>query len=188
MNAQQLINVLYSIVALALIISVVTDFHSRKIKNVVTFPTIAISLLLRLIFGGWGTAFSDVGLFSGLLGMVVGALVFWFMACKGGMGDGDVKLMAAVGAGVGLPSIIFCFVGTGIVGGVHAIVVLLWRGEFFYAFKCMGQKAVQKMRPVASREITYRTPKIPYGFAIALGSVWGIWWQMHQQAAAASML
>ncbi len=187
MNAQQLINVLYSIVALALIISVVTDFRSRKIKNIVTFPTIAITLLLRLIFGGWGTAFSDVGLFSGLLGMAVGSLIFWFIAQKGGMGEGDVKLMAAVGAGVGLPSIIFCFMGTGIVGGVHAIVVLLWRGEFFYTLKNMGQKAVQKMRPIASREIAYSAPKIPYGFAIALGSAWGIWWQFHQQAAAASM-
>lgn len=184
MPVQQLSNLLYSIVALALIISVVTDFRSRKIKNIVTFPTMAVALAVRLIFGGWGTI-SGMGLLSGIVGMLVGGAVFWFIARKGGMGLGDVKLMAAVGAGVGFPSIIFCFVGTGIVGGIHAIVVLLWRGEFLYALKSMGKKAVQKMRPVDAGYVAYRSPKIPYGFAIALGSAWGIWWQMQQQAAAA---
>ena len=185
MSPQQLIIVLYSIVALALIISVVTDFRSRKIKNVVTFPTIAVALLLRMIFGGWGSI-GGTGLLSGLVGMAAGGAIFWFIARKGGMGLGDVKLMAAVGAGVGVPSIIYCFVGTGIVGGLHAIILLLWRGEFLYALKGMGRKMVRKARS-GPESIGYQSPKIPYGLAIALGSAWGIWWQINQQMSMASM-
>lgn len=186
MSVQHLSYLLYSIVALALIISVVTDLRTRKIKNIVTFPTMAAALVLRLIFGGWGTV-SGTGLLSGIVGMIVGGAIFWFIARKGGMGQGDVKLMAAVGAGVGFPSVIFCFVGTGIVGGIHAIVVLLWRGEFLYALKNMGRNAVQKMRPSQTECVSYRSPKIPYGLAIALGSVWGVWWQLQQQAAVHAM-
>ncbi|MDR0966830.1 MAG: prepilin peptidase [Myxococcales bacterium] len=181
MSPQHLNILLYSIVALALIISVVTDFRSRKIKNVVTLPTIVITLALRLIFGGWGQVVqegfvSGGGFFSGLVGMIVSAVVFWFM--RAGMGPGDLKLMAAVGAGVGFPSVIFCFMGTGLVGGIHAIVLLLWKGEFLHTLKNMGKRAVYKMRPSNTMSVGYKSQKIPYGFAIALGSAWGIWWKM----------
>jgi len=87
-----------------------------------------------------------------------------------------VKLSAAVGAGVGYPAILACLMFIGIAGGLEALVVLLWQGKALKTFGGMGRSALQRLKVVkpdpAPRERSY----IPYGVAIAVGTVWGMWW------------
>ncbi|HCF56921.1 MAG TPA: prepilin peptidase [Myxococcales bacterium] len=168
---------LYAIIALALAISVVTDLRTRTIKNVVTLPTVLLALMLRTAFEGWGT-FGGDGLASGLLGMAVGGLFFYLFARLGGMGMGDVKLVAAVGAAVGFPVILACLMCIGLAGGVQALVVLLWQGKLLKTFSGMGRWVLQKARVARREEDTLQRVKIPYGVAIAFGTVWGVWWYL----------
>jgi prepilin peptidase CpaA len=96
----------------------------------------------------------------------------------GGMGAGDVKLMAAVGALVGYPAIIQVFLYTAIAGGVIALLVLLRHRMAkqavrnllsmvlsFFLLRFAGLKG-QTGEALMSRSVG----SIPYGVAIALGT------------------
>ena len=85
------------VVLAAALITTVTDLWSFKIYNILTVP---------LLLSGFSFHYSASGM-SGLQGSFLGAL-FGFAALlpfyvMGGMGAGDVKLMAAIGAWLGLP-------------------------------------------------------------------------------------
>ncbi len=168
---------IFVILAAALAISVVTDLRSRKIKDVVTLPTIALCLALRLAsegWGGWTTGFA-----SGLVGMLAGWVPFWIMNRTGGMGGGDVKLMAAVGAAVGFPMVVACLVCIAIVGGVQATLQLLWDGLLLRTLGGMG-KAVLAKAKLTDKPAEMTKKKIPYGVSIAIGTVWALAWAMTQ--------
>jgi Flp pilus assembly protein, protease CpaA len=176
MSEQHLSLALYIVVAIALAVSFVTDLHSRTIKNFVTFPAIALCLGLRGIFGGLGAVSNGTGLICGLFGLLTGGGIFYFIARKyNAMGYGDVKLMAVVGAGVGLPAVFFCMAGIAFFGGVHAIISLIWKGELIYTLKRMGRRFAR------NRDAGDNRPgqTIPYALAITVGSVWGVMWQIH---------
>ena len=51
----------------------------------------------------------------------MGALLFGILALMGGMGMGDVKLCAAIGAWIGPSQLMLALVMTGMVGGIMAI-------------------------------------------------------------------
>ena len=81
----------------------VTDFRSRRIPNVLTFGSSAAAVLFLGITSGWA------GVVSSLEGWAVGCLLFlpWFLL--GGMGAGDVKLLAALGAWAGPGSAVWLY-------------------------------------------------------------------------------
>lgn len=178
---------IFAILGLALSVSVVTDLKARRILNLVTLPTLLLCLGLRAAQGGWGEL-GGTGLASGLLGLAVGGTFFLVLAVLGGMGGGDVKLMAAVGAGVGFPTVLACLVYIALVGGIQAILWLIWQGKLLRTLGGMGRVALRKLRLARAEGQGLQGGKIPYGVAIALGTVWGVWWSLApavQSAAAA---
>ena len=76
-------------------ICVVTDLRERRIPNVITLPMILIGILYMGIFNGWS------GLGASILGMFLISFPYVIVFALGGMGGGDVKLMAAIGAWLG---------------------------------------------------------------------------------------
>jgi prepilin peptidase CpaA len=172
---------IYAVVGLALAVSVVTDLRTRKIRNFVTLPTLAVCLALRAIGGGWGE-WTGLGLASGLLGMGIGGLFFLVLAVMGGMGGGDVKLVAAVGAGVGFPIVLACLVFIAVAGGVQAVLWLVWQGKLLRTLGGMARVALSKVRLASRDGRGLEGGKIPYGLAIAVGTVWGVWWSLGQAA------
>ena len=79
-------------IVLILIISVITDLRNRKILNILTLPAILIALIYHSFTSGLsGFYFSGQGFLVGL-----GLLLIPFV--MGGIGAGDVKLLAAIGA------------------------------------------------------------------------------------------
>jgi prepilin peptidase CpaA len=94
------------------------------------------------------------------------------------MGAGDAKLMAAVGSIVGPGNWIVLFVVTAIIGGVTAVVVLLFAGRIRKTFWNVGwiMNEVAHFRAPyhSSEELDVRSAKgmrMPHGAVIAMGSI-----------------
>ena len=95
----------------------VTDLRTRRIPNVLTFGAALAGLLYQFVSGGID------GLGHAALGWLVGAVIFILPFALGGLGGGDVKLLAALGAWLGPADVLWLSLYTGVAGGVMALVV-----------------------------------------------------------------
>ena len=95
----------------------VTDLRTRRIPNVLTFGAALAGLLYQFVSGGVD------GLGHATLGWLVGAVIFFLPFALGGLGGGDVKLLAALGAWLGPEDVLWLSLYTGVAGGVMALVV-----------------------------------------------------------------
>jgi prepilin peptidase CpaA len=117
-----------TVVLAATLIAAVTDVWKFKVHNVLTLPLLLSGLVYHAVVAppeaGWAA-----GLLNGLLGAVCGSgilLVFYLM---GGMGAGDVKLMAAVGAWLGVPFTFYVFFASSLAAGLYAVVLIVAYGR-----------------------------------------------------------
>jgi prepilin peptidase CpaA len=110
------------IASLVALTACVTDVRTRRIPNLLTFGAAAAALVFHAVTGGGsGLGFSAAG-------WVVGAAVFLPFFLLGGMGAGDVKLMAALGAWLGpREALSIALYGT-LAGGVLAVVFSMYTG------------------------------------------------------------
>src|SRR6188768_2498432 len=111
-----------------LIVACITDLRTRRIPNALTFSAIATALLFHLLTGGWSAAG------WGIAGCLLGFLLFFPLFALRGMGAGDVKLLAAVGAWLGPSQVVMAALATSIAGGVIALLVALGHGYLKKAY------------------------------------------------------
>ena len=164
--------VLDGILILILATCVVTDLKSRKIYNMVTFPGILLAFILHGLIDGIG------GLGNAALGFAVGGGVLLIPYLLGGMGAGDVKLLALVGAFKGMTFVLLTSVYMALIGGVIALVLLLLRKRVReilkrILFSMLLLRYGVKMSPASSDDTA--TSTYPYRVAIAGGSVLSLW-------------
>jgi len=111
---------IYLLLISALIAVTVIDYKHMIIPNKITYPLIVISVLSAIIF-------DYLTIFQSLLGIVIPSLLLLIVAFifKGGMGMGDVKLVAAIGgfmgwsytlAGIFLGSLLGSIIGLSLMG------------------------------------------------------------------------
>jgi prepilin peptidase CpaA len=165
---------LVAVVGLALAISAVTDLRTRKIRDIVTVPALLLCLIFRATWAHWGE-WTGSGLASGLLGMLAAIAPFLPLCLMGGMGMGDIKLMAVVGAGAGFPLILICLICICIAGGLEAVVVLTWKGELLRILGGTARRALRKRRGARAEDVPRVSISVPYGLAIGFGTAWGAW-------------
>lgn len=84
-----------------------TDAIKRIIPNAITLPTLLIGIVSAIYFGHLGAS---------LAGAAVAFGIYFVMALTGGMGGGDVKLAAAMGAWFGFPLIIYVILLSSLLG------------------------------------------------------------------------
>ncbi len=111
----------YAVLGLALLVIFFTDLECGVIPNAVTYPGIVLGVLFGALTGT---------LVSSLLAAVAAGAVFLVIAVAsgGGMGGGDIKLAAMIGAFLGAPAVIvalFMGVALGAVAGVVLIALRL---------------------------------------------------------------
>jgi len=152
---------------IVLVISAYTDIKSGIIPNVVTITSFVI--LVSYFYFTQGLE----GLIFSIQGACVGFLVMMLPYLFGAMGAGDVKLMAALGAGLGPIHTFYAFLITSILGGLYALVVLLsYRGELVYFLRRLRVWVVS-WRITKSFDMTElrsdSLPSLRYGVAIAIG-------------------
>ena len=104
-------------VSLILVVAAWIDGRKLKVPNWLTFPLILSGWAVSGYFFGWS------GLYSSLLGTAVGLGLLLPAYAIGGMGAGDVKLLAGVGAWLGMAHTFWAFVVTVVVG---AVLAWLW--------------------------------------------------------------
>ena len=139
--------------AVAVTIAVVTDLRRRRIPNWLTGGALGVGLLGGLWLGG------PSGGLSALAGAALGLLMLLPFYAAGGMGAGDVKLLAAVGALLGPQALLpVAFYGA-LSGAVLSLVVMARRGALAHA----AQRLSLGKLPGTSGA------KAPYAVAIASG-------------------
>lgn len=170
---------MYAVLGIALAISFVTDVREQMIYNVVTYPTILVSLGLRFFMVGWRNPdprLADWTLLVGLVGFIVGFGLFYVMFLMGGMMGGDVKLMGAVGAALGFRLVFYAIIFTALVGGLEAILYLLWDGSLGKTLSNTGKRLAHVLRLKRLEGPPMEKKYVPYGVAIALGTVWAVYY------------
>lgn len=162
------------ILLLVLLICLITDIKSRKILNIVTLPTIVFGLL----YGVFTTGIEGV-LFSGK-GFLVGLFLLLIPFLLGGMGAGDVKLMAAIGALMGTSFVIYSFMYTAIIGGIIGLILIVKSKGFINTIKSFFFNVFFLRSSLGSTLITKNNKSsisFPYGIAIVFGTlstlIWG---------------
>lgn len=157
-------------------VACVTDLRDRRIPNWLTGGTALAALASHVVAAG------GVGVSSALLGLVVGLVVFFPFFALGGMGGGDVKLMAALGAWVGWQGIVWTALYGAVAGGVLALVVAVGHGYLRQAFSNIGGLllfwSAQGIRPMPALTLEHgHGPRLPYAFPIFVGLVVALWRQ-----------
>ncbi|MGH8520948.1 MAG: A24 family peptidase [Gammaproteobacteria bacterium] len=162
--------------AIVLATAVYTDLRNRRIPNLLTAAAALIGFGFQIWnFGLEGVVNASSGLCAGLIALIP---IYWL----GGMGAGDVKLMAAVGAFLGFKLAAIAAALTLVTGALFGLVILSWRG----GFQSMARRYLGTFRfLLATGHLSHRGPqageaaavRFPYALAIALGTGWTLIWQ-----------
>lgn len=162
-------------IAVVLLISIVTDVRHRKILNLVTLPAILTGFLFHVVTSGLnGFFFSGIGFLVGL-----GLLVIPFI--MGGIGAGDVKLLAAIGAWKGAVFVCYTTLFGAAVGGVIALFILLKRKRFLFTLKhsLFSFRVLKNQKTLQELDETYGYVSIPYAVPIAIGAILALVMEMY---------
>ncbi|HEX5109970.1 MAG TPA: A24 family peptidase [Vicinamibacterales bacterium] len=156
------------------LVACVTDVRERRIPNVLTFGAAGAALLVHLAIGG------PNGLGAAAAGWAVGTALFLPFFLLGGMGAGDVKLLAALGAWLGPSDAFWLAIYASLAGGVTALFVALWHGYLWQAVRNVSSMVLfwclVGPRPVPSVTLEdSRAPRLAYAIPIFLGTVMTVW-------------
>lgn len=152
---------------IVLAVATFTDLRNRRIPNWLVFPF----LLAGIAVSGWLHGWHGIG--QSLAGLGVGLLIYGFLYWMGGMGAGDVKLCAAIGAWIGPEQLFIALVITAIAGGIMALCwaafggflreLFTGAGELVFDWKTSGDPDRLLANPMKR--------KMPYVPAIAIGTL-----------------
>ncbi len=162
------VNVSTLILLVALIAASATDIAHRRVPNIITLPLSAFGLLYHLYISGMsGLLFSISGMLAGF-----GLLILFYL--MGGMGAGDVKLLAAVGSVLGPVNVFHAFVYAALLGGLYAIFVLYRHSVLRTSLERCVSAPVDFLRtgqwfwsPTPAEK---KLPRLCYAVAISLGT------------------
>lgn len=146
------------------------DLRSRRIPNWLVLPFLVAGVAVSAWLQGRS------GIEHSLEGVGLGLLIYGFLFWMGGMGAGDVKLSAAIGAWIGPYQLFIALILTGIAGG---IMVLCWAAmggflkELFTGtgdliFSWRRRKQNRDLEPALSNPLKR---KMAYAPAIAIGTL-----------------
>jgi len=161
------------VLVIVLIICAITDIKDHKIYNMVLVPALLFGFIYNIYISGWA------GLIQFILGFMLGLGILILPFVLGGMGAGDVKLLAVIGAVKGPLFILYCSLGMGLIGGVMALAILAYKAQLFIK-PAIFLSAFWLMLISGFKVITFDFSKekisLPYGLAIAFGAAGAYWW------------
>jgi prepilin peptidase CpaA len=160
---------------LLLALAMFVDTRQHRIPNAISLGGIVLGIGMQTGYFGWP------GLLDGLAGMSIGLFLFLPFHLGGGMGAGDVKLMAAIGTFLGPFDIIVAALLSLLTGAIIAVSVLVLRGgirdmvrRFWHSLLCLLTTGKWVYIPPENNETA--ASRFPYAVAIAIGTVGTLWW------------
>ncbi len=160
------------LVALMVVVAGIYDIRYRRIPNWLVLPAVLLGFALNaFLYGLAGLKYAGLG-----FGLAV--LIYMPLYALRGMGAGDVKLAAALGAFVGWQNWLLLFVFAAVIGGVLALVLMLTRGRFrktlwntaYILWEMVHLRAPHQR----SEELDVQSPRaftLPHGAVLALGTL-----------------
>jgi prepilin peptidase CpaA len=171
-NAALVLNWPIWLVSAVLIVAAVIDGVELKVPNWLTYPMIISGWAFSLVAFGWD------GFLWSLGGTLIGLALLLPFYAVGGMGAGDVKLLAGVGAWVHATHTFYAFGISAVVGAVLAVGMVLWQGTW--------RKHARQFHAILLEFVTIRDPRqlsaiaaarkssmtlLPYGIPITIGTI-----------------
>lgn len=156
------------------LIACVTDLRTRRIPNILTFGAALVGLVAHAALDGPAGALTAAG------GWLTGLIIFLPFFALGGMGGGDVKLLAALGAWLGPYQTLYLALYSGVAGGVLAIVVAFSRGYLRVALAnvldILRYWHASGIRPVPNFTLdTPHAPRLAYALPMFIGVMATLW-------------
>ncbi len=158
-------------------VAVTTDLLWRRIPNFLTFPAFVLAVVVRVFFQGW------TGLGLALAGAALAPVLLLLLHGGKGIGMGDLKLTAVIGAAFGPVMAVVMVLLSAVAGGVISIAAMLksggqlaWLVNMISIGLPFRRKKEENNAPVESRP---SIEAIPYGLAIGAGSLMTsavYWW------------
>ncbi|MDP3920547.1 MAG: A24 family peptidase [Candidatus Omnitrophota bacterium] len=144
------------------------DHRYRKVPNLLTLPMALAGILFQTV-----TAGSD-GFMASLAGFALGIALLYIPFALGGMGGGDVKLLAAIGAFVGPIILLHVFLASAVMGGVLSAVEITrskawrmtWEGLKYRMFYFL---TYHRMPSETEVPFTSEPLRIPYAITMLCG-------------------
>jgi prepilin peptidase CpaA len=158
-----------AVLLLATAICAVTDARWGKVYNVITYPSVLIGIGLSFFAPPPTPA-------SSLLGLAVALAFFGLVRKISGMGAGDVKLMAALGALKGLPFLIYGTFYILCAATVTGLILIAWQGRMIPVLKWVAQTLASAVSPNLSRQRqNHELTPMPFAPAIFIGAAFSIY-------------
>jgi prepilin peptidase CpaA len=160
------------LVSIVLVVAAVIDGRKLKVPNWITWPLVLSGWIAGAALFGWtGLGWSVAGTAVGL-GLLLPAYAI------GGMGAGDVKLLAGVGAWIGITDTFWAFVISVFVGAAMSIAMILYRRDWSKhqnQFWAILMEILVIRNPTELSSIAADRKKsmllLPYGIPIAIGTI-----------------
>jgi leader peptidase (prepilin peptidase) / N-methyltransferase len=131
----------YGLLTSILLVVALIDLDHKIIPNIITLPGLAMALGLSL----WALPITPL---TSLLGLLIGGSLFYLIALvsQGGMGGGDIKLIAMIGAFLGWQGALFTIFAGALLGSLVGVMLML-----------LGRKG--------------RKDKVPFGPFLSCGAI-----------------
>ena len=163
----------FAVLTAVVLTAAVFDWRTERIPNRLLGPAILIGFALAAIFGfiHSGVSGSLGGFTSSFLAMLAGFIPMFLIFMAGGLGGGDVKLMAAVGAisanwEIVLGTAFYGFVASAFI----AIIVMIRHRIVLRTVRRIANAALLATAKVKT-ELDTDTPRIPLAVGFALGAI-----------------
>jgi prepilin peptidase CpaA len=157
-----------------LLIAAATDIRFGKIPNWLIMGGMAIG------FFGHASISGISGMLFSLKGLGSGLALFLGLYLIGGMGAGDVKLLAAVGSFIGAEGIVSAGIMAMLLGGLYAMAMMIAHGGMRASLKEIATMlkscilmpgALEAFKPAKAQ------PQLRYALVIGLGTLMSQWMQ-----------
>ena len=155
----------------ALLGACILDWKYRKIPNYLTVSLILCGIVFQSVSIG------TEGLVQSLWGSLVGVLLLYIPFSVRGVGGGDVKLLAAIGAFTGPLLVLHVFLASAVFGGLFSLVEAARHGavrKTFHGIVARVQHLIflQKLAVEDGQHLSAKAIYIPYAISLTLGYIW----------------
>ncbi len=183
---------------IVLFVATVTDLRSRRIPNWLVLPYLAAGILVSPWRPDWTVVRKGIwlptdwpsfrqgvwpetshgfgwhGLGQSCAGAGLGLLLFGILFLKFGMGAGDVKLAAAIGAWIGPQQLMFALFFTSMAGGILVLGWIAYLKIFKKLLRSVGDlifgRKREKQDDAENSLASLLKKNVPYAPAIAIGA------------------